>query len=310
MEWDKGMIGVALAAILIIAGLIFAYRRRRNSDNPEYRHHTITPKADAADPGVSGINPAKPPWVRREIIRLAALMPEQGGRKIAETFNRLYADARNMTVGKTWVCEVLRDHQYDIQIARRNLKHRKPKPMPKNRTWATDLTTVTDENGRQNLVLGVIDHGTRACLALHLLESKHSLRLVQILLQTIKRFGKPKSLRTDNEAVFTSGLFRSTLKALGIRHQRSDKHCPWQNGRVERFFGTFKSVIRKTCVESRESLNDALPDFRFWYNHIRTHDHLDGHTPAEKWDGRVKATDNPRYFESWGGVLAGFYFRD
>jgi transposase InsO family protein len=101
------------------------------------------------------------------------------------------------------------------------------------------------------VVLALIGHGTRACLALDLLASKHSLRLFRVLTQTVKRFGTPTSLRTDNEAVFTSRLFRSAFKALGIRPQRSDKHCPWQNGRIERFFGTFKSVIRQVCVENR-----------------------------------------------------------
>jgi len=311
MEWSKGMLFVVLATTLIIAGLLIAYRRRGNSHGTESRPRTVKRKAgDTSALEFVGINPAKPPWVRKEIIRLAALMPGKGRRKIAEAFNRLFADSRNMTVGKTWVCEVLRHHQYDIQVLRRNLKHRRPKPMPRNQVWATDLTTVTDEDGRQNLILAIVDHGTRACLALHPLESKHSLRLVQVLTQTVKRFGVPITLRTDNEAVFTSLLFRSALKLMGVRHQRSDKHCPWQNGRVERFFGTFKTVIRKVCVENRDQLTNALPEFRFWYNHVRTHDHLDGHTPAEKWDGRAKATDNPLYFESWGGVLAGYYFRD
>ena len=31
--------------------------------------------------------------------------------------------------------------------------------------------------------------------------------------------------------------------ALGIRHQRTEPHCPWQNGRVERFFGTLKASL-------------------------------------------------------------------
>jgi len=311
MEWSKGIICVTLAAFLIMAGFMIAFRRRGNSDERKHCYHTVKTKADDASAfEIISINPAKPLWVRKEVIRLAALMPGVGGRKIAEAFNRLYAESRNITVGKTWVCEVLRDHQYEIQVMRRILKHRKPKPMPRNRVWATDLTTVTDKDGRQNLILAIIDHGTRACLALHPLESKHSLNLVQVLTQTVKQFGLPKTLRTDNELVFTSWLFRSTLNILGIRHQRSDKHCPWQNGRVERFFGTFKAIIRQVCVENPEQLANALPEFRFWYNHVRTHDHLDGHTPAEQWDGRAKASNNHRYFDSWGGVLAGFYFRD
>ncbi|NIP27488.1 MAG: DDE-type integrase/transposase/recombinase, partial [Phycisphaerae bacterium] len=63
------------------------------------------------------------------------------------------------------------------------------------------------------------------------------------LLDAIERYGKPKFLRTDNETVFTSRLFRFGLWLLGIKHQRTDKGCPWMNGRVERFFGTLKQKL-------------------------------------------------------------------
>jgi transposase InsO family protein len=43
--------------------------------------------------------------------------------------------------------------------------------------------------------------------------------------------------------VFTSVRFRLTLWLLGIQHQRIDPHCPWQNGRVEQFFGTLKEKL-------------------------------------------------------------------
>lgn len=57
------------------------------------------------------LSPPKPPWVRREILRLKALMPDAGCRRIAATFNRRFAGPRQMTVGKTFVNEVIRDHQ-------------------------------------------------------------------------------------------------------------------------------------------------------------------------------------------------------
>ena len=41
----------------------------------------------------------KPRWVRQEIIRLKALMPDAGCRTIMHSFN--LADRRSMTVGKT-----------------------------------------------------------------------------------------------------------------------------------------------------------------------------------------------------------------
>ena len=50
----------------------------------------------------------KPQWVRQELIRLKALMPEAGCRTIAHGFNRRFGERRRMTVGKTYVADTLR----------------------------------------------------------------------------------------------------------------------------------------------------------------------------------------------------------
>jgi len=72
---------------------------------------------------------------------------------------------------------------------------------------------------------------------------------------------------------------------VGIRHQRIEPHCPWQNGRIERFFGTLKHALDRWAVENRDQLNTSLLLFRLWYNHARPHQNLQGHTPAEAWRG-------------------------
>ena len=63
-------------------------------------------------------NQPKPEWIRKEIIRLKALLPKFGCRKIADTFNRIYEASTGMRVSKTFVSDVIRQHQYEIQILR------------------------------------------------------------------------------------------------------------------------------------------------------------------------------------------------
>ena len=46
---------------------------------------------------------AKPAWVVQEVLRLKALMPHSSCRKIADSFNRRFAEARQMTVSKSYV---------------------------------------------------------------------------------------------------------------------------------------------------------------------------------------------------------------
>ncbi len=117
------------------------------------------------------------------------------------------------------------------------------------------------------------------------LADKSSCRLLQELVQAVKRYGRPQFIRTDNEAVFVSRWFRLGLWLLGIRHQRSEPGCPWQNGRVERFIGTVKRALAMDPIMDGQEFAVALQQVRTWYNHDRPHDHLQGRTPAEVWAG-------------------------
>lgn len=259
---------------------------------------------------------AKPAWVLREIVRLKALMPEAGCRSIALAFNRRFARnkdvKRRATVGKSFVAETIRTHRYEIGVARRKIKHRLPPPLPRNLVWAMDLTGKGDRVGDTHLILGLIDHGSRALLNLMALSNKFSWTLLGHLFLAIGKHGKPMALRTDNEAVFVSRLFRAVLALAGIKHQRSDPGCLWQNGRIERLFLTLKEKLDRLEVEGFAALTTALPEFRFWYNHVRPHQHLPGRTPAEAWskiDPYAKPVKQEFWFEAWEGLLTGYYLR-
>jgi len=271
------------------------------------RYWRIAGKASA-----HGRRPAKPEWVRREIIRLKALMREDGTcRALAAVFNRRFAAARKMTVGKTFVANAIRRHHYEIAAARRRIKNARPRRVPRNLVWAADLTGKTSLDARTHAVLGILEHASRAVLRLEALPSKSSWALLARLADAIRRYGKPHALRTDNEAVFTSRTFRLGLFLLGIRHQRIDPHCPWQNGRVERF-GTLKCKLDRLAVDSASALNQALAEFRFFYNHVRPHQNLAGATPAEAWAGvapHAGAAKAEYWFEAWDGLLKGYYLR-
>lgn len=217
-----------------------------------------------------------------------------------------------MTVGKTYVAELLRTHHYEIELLRQKYKHHQPRSVPHNLIWALDLTGKTDRSGHTHAVLGILEHRSRSCLALRALTDKSSLTILRCLLEVIEQFGPPKCVRTDNEAVLTSRLFRFCLFVLGIRHQRTEPGHPWQNGRIERFFLTLKQKLDCWEVDSASQLNADLPLFRFWYNHVRPHDHLQGWTPAEVWQGvdpfRTCFTQH-RYFSAWQGLLTGIWLR-
>lgn len=254
----------------------------------------------------------KPDWLKQEILHLKARMPQAGCRTIADTCNRRFAATRKITVGKTYVHQVLQSHAYEIQILHCNLKYVQPKAAPRNHTWGIDLTGKTDTQGSLHFLLGILDHGSRALLHLQTLHNKTSNTLLVRIREVIRTHGKPKIIRTDNEAIFTSKEFRLGLKQLGIRHQRTTPGCPWQNGRIERLFGTLKQKLDQWQVANIAQLNADLNIFSHWYNQIRPHQNLNGRTPAEAWNGINPYTNSPKqehWFEAWDGLLAGYCLR-
>ena len=270
------------------------------------RHAHSTPAGRELQSPVRGQR--KPAWVARELIRIKAWSPELGCRVITDVFNREFACSRRMSVGKTYVANVLRDQRLEIVRLRRTLKHRVPPSMPTHRIWALDLTGKAELSGRQRIILGLIDHGSRAALRIVALADKSSLSILRELIAAFRRFGLPRVLRVDNEACLTSRTLRAALVLLGIRLQTIEPCCPWQNGRIERLFGTLKAKLDRVVIAGRDDLAAKLIEFRAWYNHARPHQHLGGRTPAEAWDGRTKATGTPLRFRAWEGRLTGWYF--
>jgi putative transposase len=293
-----------LAAILLAVALALAWKSWRRP--PRNLRAVRKPAAHALLP--SPRCRRKPDWVIREVLRMKALCPELGLRKLEDAFNRRFAVQRSMTVCKSTIANILRRHHAELLRLRRDIKHRVPRPMPRNRIWGLDLTGNTDASGHPRLILGLLDHGSRACLQLSALADKSSLGILRELIDAFRRFGLPKIVRTDNEACFTSVTLRLALAALGVRLQHIQLHCPWQNGRVERLFGTLKPAIRQLAIADGDDLACRLVEFRAWYNHVRPHQHLGGMTPAEVWERRGKSRRPPIFFSAWDGVLRGWYF--
>lgn len=254
----------------------------------------------------------KPNWLRHEVLLLKAHMPRAGCRAVARTFNRLHPDA---SVGKTFVADLIASHQHEIARLRRQIQSTKPRAVAVNNTWAMDMTFFTDTERLTHAAIGIIDHGSRLALRLHTLTRRCSWSMLGHLCLAIARHGKPYTLRTDNEAVFNSWLFNTFLKLAGIHHQTTQKHTPWQNGRIERLFGTLKPLLRQLVIPSGGALQCAFDEFRVFYNHVRPHQNLHGLTPAEHFAG-LRPTDirqmpikQVHEVQALAGLMRGYWIR-
>ena len=298
---------VAFVLLLVVAAcLLVVYHHRPATLSRRRRQVGMEPPANAHH-----FSPPKPAWVRHEVIRLKALMPDAGCRRLALTFNHLHEKRCGITVGKIFVAGVLRESGEEVMRTRRKLRRRRPRRFAKNVMWGLDWTYVPGTDGEPAPVLGVIDCGSRACLELTTVENKRTVTLLRHLLELFERFGTPKVIRTDNEPACRSLLFRAVLHLLGVRHAPTVPFAPWQNGRIERYFLTVKRVLQ---LRAEAGLGTIVSDHdlrlvRTWYNHLRPHQNLDGRTPGEVWSG--KAADRrrrPFWFSEWGGLLSGYYW--
>ena len=250
----------------------------------------------------------KPAWVKEKVIYLKVHLPDDGCRKIAIHFNNMYAD-KNISVSKSYVYRIFIAYGYEILQQRKKMRNKQPYKKKKNKLWHMDLTTI---DKRQ--IFGVLDAGSRTLLTLKHLQSKSTITLIRTLLDAIELYGKPKAIRSDNEKVFTSKLMRLALWLLGIKRQTTHIASPWQNGKIERLFGTMKQAFTKLVFPTTQSLEEGLKEFRFFYNHIRLHQNLDYNTPANVWDNKPMSTSKTHreivYYEGLCGNVAGFYYRE
>jgi transposase InsO family protein len=244
--------------------------------------------------------------VRLAVLALACELPRAGYRTLAYCFNLRHAShldplGQAVSVSKSFVSALLREQRYAAVQASQRAYAVKREPI--QTTWGMDLTGLPLVDGSSVAVFGVIDHGSRAILRLSPVVRRNSLVLLGKLLIAMGSYGLPLAVRTDNEAVFKSLIFKGVLKLLGVRQQFTQLASHWQNGRIERFWRTLKFELQTKAVRSMHhcqaiqtrmkfasvaAMGCLLYAFMGSYNRDRPHQSLKGTTPAAVWNGQVK----------------------
>ena len=89
---------------------------------------------------------------------------------------------------------------------------------------------------------------------------------------------------TDNHWSYTrSNALARHLADLGAKHRLIKPHCPWQNGKVERFNRTLQTEwAYRQVFTSNQDRHDALAPWLEHYNTHRRHSALGGHPPISR----------------------------
>ena len=170
-----------------------------------------------------------------------------------------------------------------------NVKKQKPRkwvryelPNP-NDLWHTDWSY--DPFTTQQL--GVyIDDRTRLVTSYGLFKRATAENTIALLHGGIAEYGKPKSIMTDHGSQYYANHpnaeqenteFRKELNLLGIKHYLARVNRPQTNGKIERFFLTYKT-------EYATGTFNNIKDYITHYNTKRLHMSLNYKTPQEIWD--------------------------
>ena len=159
------------------------------------------------------------------------------------------------------------------------------------------VSPLTGELREAKVVTAVDDH-SRYCVIAKVVERATARAVCLALAQALARFGVPEEITTDNGKQFTDRfgkhgarngevLFDKICRHNGITHRLTAPASPNQNGKVERFHGTFRRDFLDLAgpFTSVEEAQAAVDTFVAEYNTDRPHQALDEKvpvTPAER----------------------------
>jgi transposase InsO family protein len=165
-----------------------------------------------------------------------------------------------------------------------------------NEMWQADATHWQLADGTDLEILNLIDDHSRFCLASVAFRTVKAPDVLETFYSAAESYGYPAKFLTDNAAVFSGAprkgrvVLESELDRLGIESKHSTPYHPQTCGKVERFHQTLKRFLHHQApAEAIPHLQLQLDTFRMYYNQQRPHRSVDGRTPFQAFQARLKA---------------------
>jgi transposase InsO family protein len=165
-----------------------------------------------------------------------------------------------------------------------------------NEMWQTDITHWQLAAGEHSEILNVIDDHSRLFICSHAYPGVKARDVVESFHRAAELHGLPAALLSDNGAVFTATArhgkvaLQTELEQLGVAAKNSRPYHPQTCGKIERLHQTLKRYLDKQPpAATLKDLQRQLDTFVHYYNHTRPHRALDGRTPLQVYNARIKA---------------------
>lgn len=206
----------------------------------------------------------------------------KGRGKVIPLVQRLHPEMSKYTIRR-----VYEDHGFSLMKRMKGRKRNHPSnpatvPLLKNQEWAIDFMHDSLVDGRRIRCLNIIDPFNRECKGIYIRHNLPAVRVIEVLEQSIEKYGKPQFIRTDNGPEFISKRFQLWLHENHIGWSKIRKGCPQENCFIERFNRTMREdFLDANLLFSIESANEMAELFRTDYNEARPHESLNNLTPLE-----------------------------
>lgn len=153
-------------------------------------------------------------------------------------------------------------------------KYEWPKP---NMLWHTDWTECPFT--KKQLIAFIDDH-SRFVVHAEYFENATTENTLLAFQNAIMKYGQPENILTDQGTQFTPaktviGPFTKWCEERGIKHILGRIHHPQTNGKIERWFGTYK--------QEYDERFHCLDEFVKFYNEKRIHQGINYLRPIEKY---------------------------
>lgn len=166
-----------------------------------------------------------------------------------------------------------------------------------NERWQADTTHWQLADGTSVEIHNMLDDHSRLALRSKARRSTTGSDVLADFRSAFRRYGIPRSVLTDNGAVYTGKPRRGgrvaleiELDLLGVRLHHSRPYHPQTQGKVERFHQTLKKwLAAQPAPATIAALQRQLDRFLRYYNTVRPHRAIDRRTPAQAYAARPKA---------------------
>ena len=193
----------------------------------------------------------------------------------------LHLEKKGFGVSERQIQKIYRKHNLKMSKRRRpeQIKYKTyewPKP---NMLWHTDWT-VCPFTGMQ--LIAFIDDNSRYIIHAEYFNNATTRNTILAFQAAIKKHGSPENIITDHGVQFhENGPFEEFCKSKEIKHILGRVNHPQTNGKIERWFGTYKQEFKDE--------EDTLNTFVNYYNNERLHQGINYKIPSDRYKSNINA---------------------